>query len=86
MAGRKVTTNPSYWVASDTARNEVLVNERQAFSVYEADASLRCQWKQFQHQTIKVSENGKWLGNLIFGKVDLWSLDSLADSCTGPKP
>ncbi|MGA2418556.1 MAG: hypothetical protein ABSG69_00615 [Candidatus Acidiferrum sp.] len=86
MTGRKVTTNPSYWVASDTARNEILVNERQAFSVYQADGSLRCQWKQFQHQSMKVSENGKWLGNLIFGKIDLWPLDSLADSCVSPKP
>ena len=85
MSGRKVTTNPSYWVASDTARNEVLVNERQAFSLYEADGSLRCQWKQFKHQTIKVSGNGKWLGNLIFGRVDLWPLDSVSDSCTSPK-
>ena len=85
MRGRKVTTNPSYWVASDTSRNQVVVNERQAFSLYEADGTLRCQWKQFQHQTIKVSGNGKWLGNLIFGRVDLWPLDSLSDSCTRPK-
>jgi hypothetical protein len=86
MTGRKVTTNPCYWVASDTPRNEVLVNERQAFSLYKADGSLRCQWKQFQHQTIKVSENGNWLGNLVFGKVDIWPLDSLVDSCIRPKP
>ena len=85
MTGRKVTTNPTYWVASDTARNRVLVNEKQVFSLYEADGSLRCQWKQFQHQSIKVSENGKWLGNLNFGKVELWALDSLADSCTRSK-
>ena len=86
MTGRKVTTDPSYWVASDTARNEVLVNERQAFSLYDANGTLRCRWKQFQHQTIKVSENGKWLGNLIFGKIDLWLLDSLGNSCASPKP
>jgi hypothetical protein len=86
MTGRKVTTNPSYWVASDTARNEVLVNERQAFSLYGSDGSLRCQWKQFQHQTIKVSGNGKLLGSLILGKVNLWQLDSLAESCAAPKP
>ena len=61
MSGRKVTTVPAYWVGSDTARNKVLVNEQQAFSLYEADGSLRCQWKQFQHQSIKVSENGKRL-------------------------
>lgn len=30
--GRKVTKDPTYWVASDTARNRVLVNERQAFT------------------------------------------------------
>lgn len=83
MTGRQVTTVPTYWVASDTGRNKVLVNEKQSFSLYEADGSLRCQWKQFQHQTIKVSENGKWLGSLLFGKVQLWALDSLVDSC-GP--
>jgi hypothetical protein len=86
MAGRKVTTDPTYWVGSDTTRNKVLVNERQAFSLYESDGSRRCQWKQFQHQSIKVDENGKWLGNLVFGKVELWALDSLVDSCTRPKP
>lgn len=85
MSGRKVTTTPSYWVASDTSRNQVLVNERQAFSMYEADGMRRCQWKQFQHQAIKVSANGKWLGNLIFGRVDLWPLDSLSESCTSTK-
>lgn len=86
MAGRKVTTVPTYWVASDTAKNKVLVNEKQAFSLYEADGSLRCQWKQFQHQTIKVSENGKWLGSLFFGKVQLWAFDSLVESCAPQKP
>jgi len=86
MTGRKVTTDPSYWVGSDTATDEVLVNERQSFSLYRSDGALRCQWKQFQHQTIKVSGNGKWLGNLIFGKVSLWPLDSLVDSCNAPKP
>jgi len=86
MTGRKVTTIPTYWLAADRTSNKVLVNERQAFSMYEADGSLRCQWKQFQHQSIKVTEDGKWLGNLIFGKVQLWALDSLMDSCTRQKP
>lgn len=86
MTARKVTTVPTYWVASDTAHHKVLVNERQAFSLYEADGSLGCQWKQFQHQSIKVSENGKWLGSLLFGKVQLWALDSLVGSCGRPKP
>lgn len=86
MTGRQVTTVPTYWVASDRGRNKVLVNEKQSFSLYEADGSLRCQWKQFQHQTIKVSENGKWLGSLLFGKVQLWALDSLVDSCGPTKP
>ena len=86
MTGQKVTTDPTYWVGSDTTRNKVLVNERQTFSLYEADGSLRCQWKQFRHQSFKISENGQWLGNLVFGKVELWALDSLADSCPRPKP
>lgn len=82
MTGRKMTTAPAYWVASDTTNNTVLVNERHAFSAYDAEGSLRCQWKQFQHQSIKISKNGEWLGNLIFGKVQLWALGSLMDSCT----
>lgn len=86
LTGRKVTTDPTYWVGSDTARNQVLVSERGAFSLYEADGSLRCQWKQFEHQGIKVSENGKWLGAALAGKVELWALDSLADSCSRAKP
>jgi hypothetical protein len=86
MAGSKVNANPTYWVAPNAARNEVLVNERQAFTLYGADGSLRCRWKQPQHQMMKVSENGSWLGNLIFGKVELRSMDSLVASCPVPKP
>jgi WD40 repeat protein len=86
MTGRKVTATPTYWVGPDAARNEVLVNERQAFGLYGADSSLRCKWKQFEHQSIQVSENGEWLGSLLFGKVELWALNSLADSCTRRKP
>jgi|SRR5581483_3317370 len=81
MTGRKVTTNPTYWLGADTTRDEVLVNEKQAFSIYEVDGSLRCKWKPFQHQSIKISENGQWLGSLNFGKVELWAMRSLVDSC-----
>jgi WD40 repeat protein len=86
MTSRKVTANPTYWVALDAARNEVLVNERQSLSLYGADGSLHCQWKQHPSQNLKVSGNGEWLGSLNFGKVELWSLDSLEGSCQGHKP
>jgi hypothetical protein len=86
MTGRKVTANRAYSVALDAARNEVLVNERQSLSLYGADGSLNCQWKQHPSQKLKVSGNGEWLGSLNFGKVELWSLDSVAGSCPGHKP
>ncbi len=86
MTARKVNANPTYWVAADSARNNILIIERQAFSLYGADGSLRCQWKQPQQQMIKVSENGEWLGNLFFGKIELRSLASLVGSCPVSKP
>ena len=85
MTGRKVTSNPTYWVALDASSNEVLVNERQSLSLYGADGSLHCQWKQHPAQSLRVSQNGEWLGSLDFGKVELWSLDSLVSSCPGRK-
>jgi WD40 repeat protein len=84
MTGRKVTANTAYWVALDAANNEVLVNERQSLSLYRADGSLHCQWKRHPAQSLKVSENGEWLGSLNFGKVEVWSLDSLVGSCRKP--
>jgi len=86
MNGRRVTQNPTYWVALDPATNEILVNEFQALSLYATNGSLRCQWKQPQHQELRVNGNGEWLGVLNFGKVELWSLKSLAGSCAEPKP
>jgi hypothetical protein len=86
MTGRKLTANPTYWVALDASSNEVLVNERQSLSLYRADGSLHCQWKQHPAQNLKVSENGEWLGSLNFGKVEIWSLDSLVGSCPDRKP
>jgi WD40 repeat protein len=81
MKGLKVNQNATYWVALDAARNEILVNELHALSLYASDGSLRCQWKQHPSRELKVNANGEWLGSLDFGKVELWSLDSLAGSC-----
>jgi len=86
MTGRKVTSNPTYWVTLDAARNEVLVSEWQSLSVYFSDGSLRCRWNPHPSQALKVSANGEWLGSLNFGKVELWSLDSLVTSCPGSTP
>jgi WD40 repeat protein len=82
MAGRMVTTNQTYWVTLDAATNDVFVNEIQSFSLYGADGSLRCQWKQHPSQRLKISANGQWLGSLNSERVELWSLDSLLGSCT----
>ena len=86
MNGRKVTQNPTYWVAINAASNEVMVNELHALSLYSSDGSVRCQWKQHPSRELKVNENGEWLGSLDFGKVQLWSLKSLAGSCAEHKP
>ena len=86
MIGRKVTQNPTYWVAINAASSEVLVNELHALSLYSSDGSVRCQWKQHPSRELKVNESGEWLGSLDFGKVELWSLKSLASSCAEHKP
>ena len=86
MTGRKATQNPTYWVAIDAARNEVLVNELHALSLYSSDGSVRCQWKQHPSRELKVNENGEWLGSLDFGKVELWPLNSLVGPCAEHKP
>jgi hypothetical protein len=82
MKGIKVTQNATYWVSLDSANNEILVNEFHALSLYSSEGSLLCQWKQRPSQERKVSGNGDWLGSLNFGKVELWSLPSLAATCT----
>jgi WD40 repeat protein len=84
--GRKVTQNPAYWVGINAASNEILVNEMHALSLYSSDGTVRCQWKQHRSRELKVNENGEWLGSLDFGKVELWSLSSLASSCAEHKP
>jgi WD40 repeat protein len=85
MKGRKVTQNPTSWVGINAASNEVLVNELHALSLYSSDGTVRCQWKQHSSRELKLNENGEWLGSLDFGKVELWSLKSLASSCAEHK-
>jgi hypothetical protein len=86
MKGQKASQTPTYWVGTDSRDNLILVNESHALSFYSSDGSLVCQFKEPEHRELKVNENGEWLGVLGFGKVELWSLNSLAGSCGSRKP
>lgn len=86
MNGTKVTHNPTYWVATNTANNEILVNELHALSLYSSDGLVLCQWKQHPSRELKVNESGEWLGSLDFTKVEIWSLKSLSGYCSERKP
>jgi WD40 repeat protein len=86
LTGQKASPTPTYWVAARAVSNDVIVNELHALAFYTPNGSLLCQFKQPQHRELKVSENGEWLGILIFDKVELRSLDSLAASCDKSKP
>jgi hypothetical protein len=85
LNGSKVTEKPTYWVASVASSNQILVNEFHAFSSYAVDGSPLCHWQQHPSQGFKVSGTGEWLGSRNFGKVELWSSNSLAGTCDREK-
>jgi hypothetical protein len=85
MTGRRVNQIPTYWVGINAASNEVLVQDLHSLSLYSSDASVRCKWQPHRYE-LKMSENGEWLGSRNFDKVELWSLKSLANSCSEHKP
>jgi hypothetical protein len=82
LKGRKVTDIPTYWVASDRAHGQVFVHEFQVSAVYGADGVVRCRWQLHPAQDFKVSPSGQWLGDRDFGKIELWSTQSLTGACS----
>lgn len=85
MKGRKLTDIPAYWVAADREHNQVFVHEFKVSALYEASGSVRCRWQIRPAQDFKVSPSGRWLGDRNFGKVELWSTQTLMDSCPAPQ-
>jgi hypothetical protein len=81
VSGSKTTNSPTYWVGADHARNQVLVNEYKAFSLYQSDGSTHCSFQQRPVQDRELSESGEWLGSRNFGKVEMWSVKALTDAC-----
>jgi WD40 repeat protein len=84
MTGAAVTQKPAYRVYSPGPGDRVIVNELGATSLYAEDGTLRCQWQLRPAQGSngrKISENGEWFGVLNFGKVEVWNLRNLLNSC-----
>jgi hypothetical protein len=81
LQGTKVTSSPTYWVASDQVRNELFVHAFQSSDIVNPDGALRCHWQIRPSQNYKVSPNGEWIGSRNFGKIELWSTKTLIDSC-----
>jgi len=67
MTGRKVTANPTYWVALVAARNEVLVNERQSLKL------VRGRWLiALPVETASISESESERKRRVVGKPQFW--------------
>jgi dipeptidyl aminopeptidase/acylaminoacyl peptidase len=82
LKGRKVTDIPTYWVAADRDHNQVFVHEFQVSALYGADGAAHCRWQIRPAQDFKISPSGRWLGGRNFGKVELWSTQSLMEACS----
>ena len=82
LKGRKVTDIPTYWVAADREHNQVFVHEFQVSALYGSDGEVHCRWQMHPAQDFKLSPSGRWLGDRNFGKVELWSTQSLMEACS----
>jgi WD40 repeat protein len=81
LKSRKVTDIPTYWVGADPEHNQVFVHEFKVSALYAADGTVRCRWDIHPAQDFKMSPSGRWLGDRMFGKVELWSTQALIDAC-----
>lgn len=77
LKGSKATSVPSYWVGADHEHNQLFVHEFKVSALYTADGIAKCRWQIHPAQDFKISPNGKWLADRLFGKVELWSTESL---------
>jgi WD40 repeat protein len=77
LEGHKVTNIPTYWVGADREHNQLFVHEFKVSALYTSDGVVKCRWQIRPAQSFKISPSGKWLGDRLFGKVELWSTQSL---------
>ena len=85
LEGHKVTDIPTYWVGADREHNQVFVHEFKVSALYTSDGIVKCRWQIHPAQDFKVSPSGKWLGDRMFGKVELWSTQALMSACPAEK-
>jgi dipeptidyl aminopeptidase/acylaminoacyl peptidase len=77
LQGSKATSVPTFWVGADREHNQLFVREFKVSALYTADGTVKCRWQLHPAQDFKISPSGKWLGDRLFGKVELWSTDAL---------
>ncbi len=85
LQGHKVTNIPTYWVGADREHNQLFVHEFKASALYTSDGIVKCRWQIHPAQNFKISPSGRWLGDRLFGKVELWSTQSLMACATSEK-
>jgi hypothetical protein len=61
----------------DHIHNQLFVHEFKVSALYNSDGIAKCRWQLHPAQDFKISPSGKWLGDRIFGKVELWSTQAL---------
>jgi dipeptidyl aminopeptidase/acylaminoacyl peptidase len=83
LQGRKATSVPTYWVGADREHHQLFVHEFKVSALYTADGAVKCRWQIHPAQDFKMSPSGKWLGDRLFGKVELWSTGTLM-ACDPP--
>jgi WD40 repeat protein len=77
LEGQKVTSVPTYWVGADREHNQLFVHEFKVSAIYSADGAVKCRWQIHPAKDFKISPSGRWLGDRRFGKIELWSSETL---------
>lgn len=83
LQGQKATSVPTYWVGADREHSQLFVHEYKVSALYTADGTVKCRWQIHPAQDFKISPSGRWLGDRLFAKVELWSTDTLMN-CGSP--
>jgi len=85
LEAHKATDIPTYWVAADRKHSQLFVHEFKVSALYSAEGTVKCRWQGHPAQDFKISPSGKWIGDRLFGKVELWSTESLMNCGSNPK-
>jgi hypothetical protein len=85
LEAQKVTEVPTYWVGADREHSLLFVHEFKVSALYTADGTVKCRWQIHPAQDFKISPSGRWIGDRLFGKVELWSTATLMDCASTTK-